>query len=430
MAERRDEELRRDATGPTQGSPAADYAGRPDTRPETARLQSDVGAATSVPPAGVPGLGYTGTAYGRPASTGDTGRVPDRQRVYENRTLDEKSPAELERDIRRTRAEMTDTVDAIERKLSPDYLKHELKESMHEGIDYLRERFDPRRIAKNTGRSMLDTIKENPVPSLIAGLSIGWLIMKGNEHDDTSRRWDSSGYRRSYGYGRDYERDYGRGEFYGDTYYRSGAYASGYGGYSETYAPGQTAYGTRDYEDAYRGRSYEDYDGDGGRQSLRDRVGEKADEIRHRTSEMAGEAQHRMQDMGHEMQDRMHDVGRRVQYGTRRTVNGLEHFINDNPLAAGALALGIGALLGALLPSTEKENAWMGETRDRLVHQAREVVEQTVEQSKPIAQQVVEDVKETAKDAAREVASVAKEGAREVTSEAKAEAEYQIRERT
>src|SRR5690606_20847871 len=42
----------------------------------------------------------------------------------------QKTPEELAQDIRRTRAEMSETVDALERRLSPARLKHEAKSTV------------------------------------------------------------------------------------------------------------------------------------------------------------------------------------------------------------------------------------------------------------------------------------------------------------
>ncbi|MCB4457949.1 hypothetical protein [Leisingera sp. McT4-56] len=45
-------------------------------------------------------------------------------------------------------------------------------------------------------------------------------------------------------------------------------------------------------------------------------------------------------------------------------------FYDDNPLAAGAIALGLGALIGALLPATRREDELLGAHRDALAAKA------------------------------------------------------------
>ena len=54
----------------------------------------------------------------------------------------------------------------------------------------------------------------------------------------------------------------------------------------------------------------------------------------------------------------------------------LKSFFERNPVIAGAGAVVIGAAVGALLPSTEKENKLMGHTRDELVREAKQVASQ------------------------------------------------------
>jgi len=46
-------------------------------------------------------------------------------------------------------------------------------------------------------------------------------------------------------------------------------------------------------------------------------------------------------------------------------------FAEQNPLAVGALALVAGVGVGMLLPSSQRENRLLGETRDRLVSDAQ-----------------------------------------------------------
>ncbi|KIC17366.1 hypothetical protein [Leisingera sp. ANG-DT] len=49
-------------------------------------------------------------------------------------------------------------------------------------------------------------------------------------------------------------------------------------------------------------------------------------------------------------------------------------FFEENPLAAGAIALGLGALIGALLPSTRREDEVLGAHRDALAAKAEKAL--------------------------------------------------------
>ncbi|MFP4228855.1 MAG: hypothetical protein ACLFTE_08515, partial [Salinivenus sp.] len=70
---------------------------------------------------------------------------------------------------------MSETLDEIEHRMSPDHIKHESKEFMYETVDELKREYHPQRIAKKVGKNMKNTISEHPISSIIAGLSLGYL---------------------------------------------------------------------------------------------------------------------------------------------------------------------------------------------------------------------------------------------------------------
>lgn len=75
--------------------------------------------------------------------------------------------------------------------------------------------------------------------------------------------------------------------------------------------------------------------------------------------------------------------------------------LQENPLALGLAALALGALLGMLLPETQRENELLGPRRDQLAEQAQNTVKELT--------QKVTVVAETAKDAARDAVTEAVE---------------------
>lgn len=360
-------------------------------------------------------------AYGSPADPVDPAyRRPETgsETAGTTGTTRQKSPAELERDIRHTRAEMSETVDAIERKLSPQRLKHEVQETVHDTIHQVQDRFHPKRLARKAGRSMLDTIKENPLPALVAGLSVGWLIFQGSHDDERQYGYDYDYYgyprTRSYGSYGSYGSSYGRGEFYGTRYHRPGysedpyyaerAYGpEGYYDYDETYGPEQSAAYGGAYETGYRET--------GGEHSTAERAREKAGEMKHRAQERAGE-------MMHQAEERLSQMGHQVEYRARRARSGIESFVYGNPLAAGAIALGIGALLGGILPSTHREDEMMGHARDRVIHKAEHVAERAIDKAEQTVDRAVD---KAAHQTADRAAEQAKSTVHEVAQKAKPE---------
>jgi hypothetical protein len=59
--------------------------------------------------------------------------------------------------------------------------------------------------------------------------------------------------------------------------------------------------------------------------------------------------------------------------GATRAGEGFQHLLHENPMAAGAICIAVGALLGAMVPTTRKEDEWMGEVSDRMTGKAREM---------------------------------------------------------
>ena len=78
-----------------------------------------------------------------------------------------------------------------------------------------------------------------------------------------------------------------------------------------------------------------------------------------------------------------------------------------NPLVAGAVALGVGWLVGSLMPQSEKERELARKAEPRLA--------EVVSTAKEEGQQMVSDLKEPAQDAVQQV----KEAGREATTEVK-----------
>jgi len=105
----------------------------------------------------------------------------------------------IEQEIEQTRSEMSDTIDAIQQQLSPSHLKEQAKEAVRDATigraqDMVSSAGES---AKATGSSMLDMIKQNPVPAALAGIGLGWLWMKRPNKQESHTMYGS-------GYGQPY----------------------------------------------------------------------------------------------------------------------------------------------------------------------------------------------------------------------------------
>jgi len=73
------------------------------------------------------------------------------------------------------------------------------------------------------------------------------------------------------------------------------------------------------------------------------------------------------------------------------------YYIEENPLAVGAVALALGAAVGFAIPLTKKENEYMGELRDNVVEKAQSTAQDAIGSVKQVASDaqklIVEEVK-------------------------------------
>ncbi len=248
-------------------------------------------------------------------------------------------------EIEQTRADMSETVDAIQERLSPENLKDQAKERVREATVGR---------ARETGSGIMETIRENPVPAALTGIGLGWLLMSGRNQRSTQ------------------------------VHYRSGPYAyDNMPRYEDDYPPR--------YEE--RGAS-----GSSGQalERAQDRVGETTSRAQERAGELASRTQDRAGELAGRTRDRADRLGDRAQHLTRRAGGRLQRMLQENPLTMGALAVGAGTAIGLAVPETRKEHEVMGEARDNLVDKAQDKAQE--------AQQKVQSVAEEAQSAAKQEA--------------------------
>ncbi len=97
-----------------------------------------------------------------------------------------------------------------------------------------------------------------------------------------------------------------------------------------------------------------------------------------------------------------------------------------NPLAAGLIAFGVGALIGGLMPSTQREReagVALKERAEPLVEEAKGAAAEAVEHLKPHAQEAAESVKAHATDSAQAVKAEGQDAAAHVRGSAQESAQ-------
>jgi hypothetical protein len=279
-----------------------------------------------------------------------------------------KSAAEIEREVRQQRADVERTIDAIQDKLSPGQM-------VDQAMTYLREGG-----GGEFFRNLGDSVKHNPVPVALIGVGVAWMMASSGRRNGHVER--------DYWIEEDFE-EYDELDELGP--YDAGVYATSrhpYGTAAGTASSGLNEAGTGEAIHP-ASESWSSSDDDSG-PGLADRAKataadarEKAQELRRRArdaasgakasvGEMGARARSGMARAGQDMSARAHQTGASARRYGRRAQQGFLHTLDQQPLVLGAIGLAVGAVLGGALPSTEREDRLMGDTRDRLKRRATE----------------------------------------------------------
>jgi ElaB/YqjD/DUF883 family membrane-anchored ribosome-binding protein len=260
-----------------------------------------------------------------------------------------------------TRSQLSETLDAIEDRLNPDRIKEQAREIVSEATEQakaaLREATIGRaeaamneamRTTRGAGTTMLDTIKQNPIPAAMIGIGLGWLLFKGQSNNQSDQRF---AYRGAASSGMDRQ---GR------------LWTSGAGGYSGT--GGYSGYGS--YSGENRSGDWDDSSG------LTDRIQDTAGQAVGQAQDAAGRAVGQVQDAAGRVADNLGDTMGGLQQTTQEFAgnaqDGILRLMHDSPLVAGGIAIAAGMVVGLALPETEQEKELMGEARDSLMEQVKE----------------------------------------------------------
>jgi ElaB/YqjD/DUF883 family membrane-anchored ribosome-binding protein len=236
---------------------------------------------------------------------------------------------EIKREIERTRVEMSETLGEIQERLRPDHLIQQAKDTVTgAATGKVRNIMSSAgetatRVADQTryaGRSVADYATAHPVQiAMIAGAATWWLL-RGR---DRSYDWEGAsdiGYETEYAYGEDRTlRD------------KAGEYVA----------------------------------------SARDTVSDYATSARDTVGEYAGAARDSARRASERAREAASTASVRARDTWNRTSTTVDDWVHQNPMAAGALAIAVGAAIGLSAPNSRFEDRTFGERRDMAMERAR-----------------------------------------------------------
>lgn len=291
--------------------------------------------------------------------------------------------------IESTREELSETIDAIQEKLSVENITQQVKENVNEQLSNAWQAtkntvyettaekvgmimgYVNKGIEEVSDTKLAKTAQRSPLAVSLIGLGVGMLIY------NSYYRGSSSSYR----YASNRHALASRGDQSSSSSLStsqnqvSGAASQAYD--SVTDAAGK-AYGT---------------------------VGNVAGQAYDSAGNIVGQAYDTVGNLGSQVKDTASDLANKAheQY---------DYYIEENPLAVGAVALAIGAAVGFSIPSTRYESQLVGETRDRLMGQTGNKISGLIKNAGEAAQEKFDSLKTVAERTADTAMNTAKKEAK------------------
>lgn len=340
-------------------------------------------------------------------ATDETGEEPSDEAV------------QIREQIVETRREMSETIDAIQEKLSFSNISEQVQTQVSEQINNVVETAKDALYGKTAdvlnsvsrgikdigGGDLVKQAQRNPTALALVGAGIGallvGLVVRGDKkkkkksasfrYKNDPYKYDSDDYNddNDVRYTKSSRRELRSGK---STFNRmneatvpasrsnsdettDSAYKTVADTASSTYA-GVTSAATSAYESVgdAAGKTFEGVSNAAGKTF--ESVGEIAGKTYEAVGDAAGYTYEKAGDLGGQM---------KINY---------DHYIEENPLAVGAVALAIGAAIGFAIPLTNKENEYLGEYRDSVLEKAQATAQDalgSVKQMASDAQKVITD---------------------------------------
>jgi len=305
-------------------------------------------------------------------------RVVVREQLGEAKTLVQ---AELSEAKSLLRSEMNEAEERVKRGLGEarDTIKKDVKEAITGAKQAVRAATlgKVEDLATSIGDKMndtrdtlVDTIKNNPVPAAIMGFGLAWLLM------NRSKSASSAGGRRE-----SYTGGYDRGGFSPQPGYlsRVGESVGQAGSTVSRMAHQVTDAAGRGLHQAADAAGNVAHDASESTMALAHQAGEVASQLAGQASEAAS------------------SIAVGAKRGAQRVEQGFVDALQENPMAVGAAAIALGAVVGFSLPRTDREDALMGKTRDSLLGQAESATRDAVSSASELAEKALDKAKKPAR---------------------------------
>ncbi|MDO7912449.1 DUF3618 domain-containing protein [Pseudomonas sp. 22-AL-CL-001] len=265
----------------------------------------------------------------------------------------QKTPDQLEQEINAKRDHISHLVDAIEQRMTPGQL-------FDQALAY----------TKGNGgefyHNLATTLKNNPVPTTLTALGLGWLALNQNKPFNPGPVSHGPGL----------------GDKLGDMVDTvKGAFA-------------QAGDKLHDAGDTVRSKAYDLRDkASDMSESTRHSAGDTADSLRRTAHDATDSLRRTAHDTTDSLRRTAHDARDQIKQQTDVVKGQFDTLLKEQPLVLAAIGIALGAAIGAALPSTRKEDQLMGSASDRLTDTAKAKGEQVYKEAKDTVTQTVAEQK-------------------------------------
>lgn len=238
----------------------------------------------------------------------------------------------IEADVNASRHRLNDTLEALGSKLSPGQMLDEAL-GLFQG--------QAGQFAGKLGRQ----VRDNPMPTMLIATGIAWLVMSNRE-----------------------DKHSGSDDSYHERRYRA-----------LEEARWSTARMSDESDDAYHGRLHDAYakvldlkqSAGEAAHDFKARVGRAVEEAKSVAASMRERVTQRLADAKHYAQDKAQQIGAAASNARHKA----QDFYGETPLAIGALALAVGAIVGSAAPLSRQEREALGPMADKAARVGADLAE-------------------------------------------------------
>jgi hypothetical protein len=268
--------------------------------------------------------------------------------VHEGYAGNGRSPAEIEDDIARTRAEMDRTLAALEKKLSPGEL-------VDKALGYMG---GPREFYDNLGH----TVRDYPVPVTLVGIGLAWLMAASSGRLPAREHTGSGRFREKFEHAKESMGDY-TGQLR-EKMHESKETAGGYTGQLR-----EKMHEAKESVSGYAGQ-------------VKEKISEESDRLHGRAEKFSGTG------------ERISQYGERGRERSREMGSEINRLFHEQPIFTALAGVTLGAAISALFPTTHQER--------QAVRKMDEKVRSTVQEHKEDLGSAAENILNAGKEAVRE----------------------------